>query len=150
NIELRGRKITDFGTAEAISVDGISIAQYGKRTLNMNLPSIDNTEFAQFIANFERARGSQPRGKVKTIDLKSHGSVAGGHQAQQLARTIGDRIQIQETQTAHDSDYFIIGEAHRLSKAGTLFETTWYLESATDGDWFLVDTSELDSAILAY
>jgi hypothetical protein len=57
---------------------------------------------------------------------------------------------VQEAQTGHDDTYFIIGEAHHLSRHGDLLETTWYLESATDGNWFIIGTSELDEGVLVY
>jgi hypothetical protein len=148
--ELRGKKITDFGQMEATSRDGVSIAYYGQRTLKMNIPAVDDLDYAQTIADFERARRSQPRGKAKTIKLASHGIQGGEQHAHQLARSVGDLIRIQEAQTAHDETYFIIGEEHRLSQGGTLFESTWYVEPAAEGNWFLVETSKLDEGVLAY
>ncbi len=149
--EVRGKKITDFGRMEAEARDGESIAFYGQRSLGLNLPSIDNLDFAQTIADFELVRRKQPGGKVKSLTLLSHGAEGGGQHAQQLARTLGDLIRVKESQTAHDNTYFIIGEVHKLSNGGTRYETTWYLESATDGNWFIVGTSKPDGmAALAY
>ncbi|MCA0456126.1 MAG: hypothetical protein LCI00_19265 [Chloroflexi bacterium] len=148
--ELRGKKITSFGRMEATAQDNRSIAYYGRRTLNMNLPSIDNLEFAQDIADFEMGRRSQPSGKVKTMTLVSDGVQGGGPHTQQLTRTLGDLIRVKEAQTAHDDTYFIIGEEHRLTKRGELLETTWYLEPATDANWFNVGISKLNEGLLAY
>ncbi len=147
---LLGTKITDFGQMDAHSEDRISMAFYGQRTLNMNLASVDNLDFAQNVADFERARRSQPKGKVKSLTLSSDAVKGGGQQTQQLSRTIGDLIEVKEAQTVHDGTYFIIGEAHHLSKEGSLFETTWYLESATDGNWCIIGTSQIDQGVLLY
>lgn len=136
--EIRGTKITDFGRMDAVAVDNESIAYYGQRTMSMNLPSVDNLDYAQTIADFELGRRSTPTGKVSTLTLRSHGENGGNQHTEQLARTLGDRIEILEEQTQHDGQYFIIGEAHKLSDGGTMYETTWYLESASEGGWLIL------------
>jgi hypothetical protein len=84
--------------------------------------------------------------------MTSHGINGGDQHMQQLERTLGERIHIKEAQTAHDGEYYIIGEAHKLTAGATLYETTWYLESATAGNWFVIDSSEInqDDMILFY
>lgn len=126
--EVRGRKIVDSGEMEAKAIDQQSIIDYGRRTMRINLPSIDNLEQAQSIADHERTKRSLPRGMVQALTVMSHGKNGGGQHAQQLALTIGSRIRVQETQTAHDSEFYVIGEAHELTMGATLWKTTWYLE----------------------
>lgn len=128
-LTIRGEKITDFGVMEAIKRNQTSILEHGVRTLRMSLPAVDNFDDAEDIAAFELARRKDPRGSIRTMTLRSHGMDGGGHHANQLALTLGDRIGVQESQTGHDGSYFIIGEAHRLSDGAELMETTWYLES---------------------
>ena len=127
-VEVRGRKIVDGGEVEAKAIDSTSLIDYGRRTMRLNLPSIDNVEQAQSIADHERTKRSKPRGMVQALTVTSHGKNGGGQHAQQLALTIGNLIQVIETQTAHDSKYHIIGEAHELTMGATLWKTTWYLE----------------------
>ena len=151
---VNGEKISDFGRMEAQAEDSISIAHYGRRTMRLSLPALDNFEDAQNIALFELDRRKDPRGSVRQIELRSHGQNGGGHHANQLGLTIGDKITVMETQTAHDNQYYIIGEAHRLSEGGSILETTWYLESATNAEYWILgetDYSELGvGTILAY
>jgi hypothetical protein len=150
--EVRGQKITDFGQMEALARDGISIVKYGQRDMQLDLRSVDNLNNAQYIADFELMRRKEPSGKVQSIILKSHGKNGGGVHANQLALTIGDRIRVKEAQSEHDGEYFIIGEAHKLSQSATLLETTWYVESATEGNWFVIGTSDIgsDAELLPY
>jgi hypothetical protein len=130
---VQGRKITDYGQMEAQARDGLSIANYGRRSMKMNLPSVDSFEYAQYIANYEVDRRGQPRGMVSQVTIASHGKNGGGNHAHQLARTLGDVITISESQTAHSNKrYVIIGEAHKLTEGATKYETTWYLEPATE------------------
>lgn len=129
---VQGRKIVDSGVIEAKASDTSSIIDYGRRTLRLNLPSIDDLDAAQAIADFERDRRAQPRGTVQALTVASHGKQGGGHHAQQLALTLGDLITVTETQTAHDANYYVIGEAHELTNGANLWKTTWYLEPTPD------------------
>ncbi len=144
--EVRGQKITDFGSMEASARDSLSIVKHGRRDMRMNLQSVDDLDNAEAIADFELMRRKEPTGKVAAVTVRSHGKNGGDQHAHQLARTIGDRIKVIESQTGHTGEYFIIGEEHRLSEQATLFETTWYLESATAGNWFVINTSQLNSS----
>lgn len=130
--KVRGRKIVDAGQMEAKAIDNSSIISFGRRSLRLNLPSIDNLEQAQYIADFERDRRKSPKGEVNTITVASHGKNGGSQHAHQLARTLGDMITVTETQTGHSENYFIIGEAHELTDSATFYKTTWYLEIAPD------------------
>jgi hypothetical protein len=146
---VKGRKIVDSGDIEAKAIDTDSIIDYGRRTLRINLPSIDNLNQAQYIADFERTRRGKPRGEVSAMTMLSHGKNGGGQHTHQLARTLGDLITVRETQAAHDKKYYIIGEAHELTMGATLWKTTWYLEPApTTYPWKLgvVGRSELGTA----
>jgi len=146
---VRGRKITDAGNMEATATDSSSIVDFGRRTLRLNLPSVDNLEQAQYIADFERDRRGQPRGMVNTLSVVSHGENGGNQHTNQLARTLGDLITVTETQTGHNASYAIIGEAHALTEGATQWKTTWYLEPVpTTYPWQLGVTgrSELSTA----
>ena len=139
---VRGRKITDFGEMEAVASDNGSIVDFGRRTLRINLPSIDDLEQAQYIADFERDRRSQPWGAVNAVTVVSHGKNGGGQHAHQLARTLGDLISIGETQTGHDREHYIVGEAHELTNGARFWKTTWYLEIAPEQyPWKLGDAN---------
>lgn len=125
---VQGKKITTFDRMEATAKDQTSIDNYGRRTMRLNLPTSTSLSDAQDIADFERNRRSQPRGKVAALRVVSHGVQGGDYHAEQLALTIGHRISVAETQTAHSSDYYVIGEMHQLTMGAMLYETAWYLE----------------------
>ena len=142
---VKGRKIVDEGQMDATSKDQTSITNYGRRTMNINLPSIDSLRQAQYIADFERNRRKDPFGLVQTLTVLSHAEQGGNQHDGQLALTLGSAIDVQETQTAHDKRYYIIGEAHELTNGGKLWKTTWYLEPEIDSDklpWVLGEDSE--------
>lgn len=141
--QVRGQKITDFGKVDATAEDGPSRYLYGHRDMTLNLRAVDNQDYGQGIANFELLRRKNPSGKVQSVTIRSHGIDGGGQHSHQLARTIGDRIKIIESQTGHEAEYFIIGENHKLDDSMTRFETTWHLESATEQNWFMIDEDDI-------
>ncbi|MEL6309629.1 MAG: hypothetical protein AAFQ52_15920, partial [Chloroflexota bacterium] len=143
--EVRGQKITDFGRVDATAKSTESMALYGHREMTLNPRAVDDQAYGQGIADFELMRRQTPLGKVQSVTLQSHGERGGNLHEQQLARTIGDRIAINETQTGHSDEYFIIGEEHKLSEQGTLLATTWFLESATRGDYFMIGEDDIGS-----
>lgn len=160
---VKGRKIVDSGEMEAKATNLGSMIDYGRRTMRINLPSIDSLEHAQYIADFERDRRSQPKGEVSAITVLSHGTKSSVDEEdpnynelhkRQLELTLGDVVTVKETQTAHERNYYIIGEAHELTVGATLWKTTWYLEPApNEYPWRLGVTgrSELgDKTHLAY
>ena len=152
--QVVGRKIVDEGQMDARAIDQTSITYFGRRTLNINLPSIDDLDQAQYIADFERDRRKTPFGLAGSITLQSHAERGGGRHAAQLALTIGSLVRLRETQTVHDGTYIIIGEGHELAGGGKHWTTTWYLEPQVETlPWKLGDSSrsQLDvSAYLAY
>jgi len=142
-IELRGQKIVDSGHIDSNARDGISIGLYGRRTKRMSLPSMDDLDQAQYIADFELMRLSQPEGFVHNIKLLSHAHKGGNNHDNQLELTIGDFIRINESQTGHNRDYVIVGEFHVLDQGGQLYHTEWFVEPATQEDWFVIaDTAD--------
>ena len=148
---VKGRKILDEGQMDARAKDQPSITFYGRRTMNINLPSIDDLDQAQHIADFERNRRQTPFGLAQRITLQSHAEEGGGRHAEQLALTIGSLIRLQETQTQHDATYFIIGEAHELSPGGKHWQTTWYLEPQIEPlPWKLGDAARSQIGSSAY
>ena len=92
--QVVGRKIVDEGQMDARAIDQTSITYFGRRTLNINLPSIDDLDQAQYIADFERDRRKTPFGLAGSITLQSHAERDGGRHAAQLALTIGSQLDV--------------------------------------------------------
>lgn len=148
---VRGRKITDFGQMESTARDAESITFYGRRSLKINIPSIDKQYFAQYVADYEVKRRGRPQGMIEQVRLISHSRDGGGYHGHQLARTLGDVITVFEQQTGHENRrYAIIGEKHHLTHEQ--LETTWYLEPIQGAPfpWKLgvAGRSELDSTTI--
>ncbi len=98
------------------------------------------------MARYELARRKSPRGTVRRIHLNTV-----KHAAAVLARTLFERITIEDTQTGHASDYFIIAEEHTVDLGGIRHRASWLLEPASASKFAKLNVTELDEGYaLAY
>ncbi|RMF81299.1 MAG: hypothetical protein D6737_05475, partial [Chloroflexi bacterium] len=134
-MQLRGTPLFQGNPIMVSRRDETSIAQYGLKRIAFTLPALTDIESAEQLARYELARRKDPRGTVRRMTLHDT-----QHTAQQLTRTLFDRITIIETQTGHNADYFIIAEAHHLQPKQARHETTWLLESADASAFWVVNT----------
>ena len=105
--------------------------RYGPAALRLDLPALDSLDQARSLARFELARRQAPRGHAHRLRLEGRAQVRPA-----LARRLFDRIRIEEAQSGHRDDYFIIGEEVEVTpEAGA--RLTWRLESAHALFWIL-------------
>jgi hypothetical protein len=144
--QLRGTPL-DLGDPITLrQSDEASIAFHGLNLLSLDLSVLDSLEAADQLARYELARRKDPRGSVRTIRISGQNLLS-----QVLARTLFDRITIQETQTDHSADYFIVAEAHEVDQGGARHRVAWLLESADASAFWVIGASKLDqTAVLAY
>lgn len=119
--------------------DVYSETYYGYRRLRLDLPLLTAIEDAVNIARYELRRRSTPGGRVRSLQTDTR-----QHPAAVLGLTLFDRITVQESQTGHDRDYFIIAEEHHVEKGGTQHRVAWLLEPADDDRFFILGQSLLD------
>jgi hypothetical protein len=144
--QLRGTPLNLGDPLTLSQSDGESIAFHGLNILPLNLPALDSLEAADQLARYELARRKDPRGIVRAIRITGQTQLA-----QVLARSLFDRVTVEEMQTGHDADYFIVAEDHEVSRGGTRHSVTWLLETASASAFWVVSTSTLDqSTLLAY
>lgn len=143
---LRG---TPLFTGDPLMIERFSygsLAFYSPRTLRFDLPALDSVAQAESLARYELARRKSPRGYAHRLTLSIR-----QHPTQVLARTLLDRITIEEAQTGHVADYFIVAEAHRVDLGGSHHQVAWTLESAHANTFWLLNHSRLNAdTVLAY
>ena len=124
--------------------DQVSITFYGLQTLTLDVPTLTDVEEADEMARYEVARRKDPRGRGRRLVTNTVLS-----ETQVLARTLFDRITVQESQTGHSGDYFIVAESHQVAQNG--HEVEWLLEPV-DGDvYFIVGEHKPNGThVLAY
>lgn len=145
-MHIRG---TPLYTGDPLVIEQMSHASltfYSPQVLRFDLPALDAPEQAQSLARYELARRKTPRGYVRSLTLSGiH------HMAQILARTLFDRITVQEAQTGHAADYFILAEAHTVDLGSTRHHVTWTLESANANRFWILGYSQLNQdTVLGY
>jgi hypothetical protein len=143
---LRG---TPLYTGDPLLVEQVSresLIFYSPQALRFDLPALDSSEQADSLARYELARRKTPRGSIRSLTLsRIH------HTTQILERTLFDRITVQEAQTGHAADYFILAEAHTVDLGSTRHHVSWTLESADANQFWLLGHSLLNQdTLLAY
>ena len=127
-------------------VDALSTTFHGRRTLALDLPLVDSADEADQMARYELRLRCQPMGIVKAIATSTR-----THPQHVLALTLFDRIRVRETQTGHDAQYLIVGEAHEVDLGGTRHRVRWIVEPADPTRFWQIDLSRLDeTATVAY
>ena len=140
---------TPLYTGDPLVIEQISrnsLAFYSPQALRFDLPALDSADQADSLARYELARRKTPRGHVRSLTLSSV-----THAAQILVRTLFDRITVQEAQTGHSADYFILAESHTVDLGSTRHHVTWTLESANANRFWLLGYSLLNQdTVLGY
>lgn len=144
--QVRGTPLYTGDPLTLEQTDYGALAFYSPQALQFDLPLLDSVEQAESLARFELARRKTPRGHIRSLTLSS-----ATHAAQIVARTLFDRITVQEAQTGHDAGYFIIAEDHRVDLGGYRHRVTWLLESADANRFWVLGYSRLNTdTVLGY
>jgi hypothetical protein len=122
-MQIRGTPIYPGDSVLVAREDETAQLAHGIRTLSLSLPALDAIDEADAIAQYELARRVIPRGEVLTLTLDERNRFDDA-----LRLTLFDRIRVIEAQTNHDSEYFIVAEAHEVSTGGYKHRITWTLE----------------------
>lgn len=110
---VRGYKITDFVEQEYRAVDETSVGLYGRQQLTHNLTMLDDPEYARNLCVDELAVHSTPLGQISGVTIQAN--VSDALMIAALARTMGDRVAVSESQTGlSGAEYHIVGERHTL------------------------------------
>lgn len=140
DLNVYGKPLMMGDPLEIFVADGEGMYRYGLSRATLNLPALSDIETAQAFATYELSRRKHPSGNIRTMTVNTR-----DHAPSALALTLFDRIRITESQTGHNAqDYFIIGEAHHVSKGGQRHEVTWTLEPADSTRFVIIDDSTID------
>jgi hypothetical protein len=121
--------------------DQVSINRHSLRALTLTLPLVSSVEDADQISRYELARRAQPRGVVSQITISNR-----SHPAHILARTLFDRVRVQDSHNNHSADYFIIAEQHTVDLGGWQHQAEWTLEPAAAHLFWQLDTSTMNTS----
>ena len=145
-LTLYGRPLLGGDPITLIHTDAASATFYGLRTLRLDLPALSALDEADQVARYELERRKDPAGIALSLETSTR-----SHPQETLALTLFDQIRVVESQTGHDARYIIIGESHRVDRAGTRHRVRWTLERADSERFFVVGLHKPDgSRVLAF
>lgn len=145
-MQMRG---TPLNRADPVTVeedDHASMTFYGINTLTYDLSALNSVEEADQFARYTLSRRKDPQGIVRSIRISSVNLLP-----QVLARTLFDRVTVQDDQTNHIRDYFIIAEEHTVDLGSARHRVTWLLEPVDTDIFVIIGTHKPDgSHVIAY
>lgn len=105
------------------------IAIYGRRVLTLNLLMQDNLIRAEAIARHELIR-RQIYNRVASITTRDESA---------LALSVVSRVRVVDSQTAHDEEYYVIGEQYTWAAGDSNWSAKLILEPALSGSAWVLD-----------
>jgi len=135
---IRGTKITSFNKQELAAEDADSITAYGRKTLIVATGLLSEANEAASVGRYILGRRKKPIGVVSALTILNKTDT---EQAAMIAWTMGDRIHVQDAQTGHEKDHYIIGEQHRVERGK--HTCTWVLEPGDTNQYWVLGVSRL-------
>lgn len=147
-LQIRGKRVLVYQPAIVEAYDSDSIADHDNRPLNMSLPYQNKTNEAQDFADVILSWQKDALLRLKSIHFTANSSDK--LMKAMLRGEPGRRITVAESLSGVSGDYFINGVQLQITK-GDLIKTAWYVGSASDVTYFMIDTSLIDGPdILAF
>lgn len=122
-LQVLGRKLTAFRSAEKFAEDTASKALYGDQVALFDYQLPQRRAYAQQYADSMVARFAYPFGEMLSVMVAEGNYVS---DADILATTIGRRIRVIDSATEHDAWYVVVGEGWQCTPGHV--EATWQLE----------------------
>lgn len=128
-LNVRGRTIVT-NTATYRGVDADSVREVGfERPLQIKARALDTHEAARDLADFELRRRAILQGYYQQIVFRNKKPTADTDQI--IAMSIGDRINLQDTQLSHNLDYHIVGTRYDVDADNDIItEANFMIEPA--------------------
>lgn len=137
---LRGQTYDSSNPLTVEQENGTSILKHGRRSLSFDLRALNSEEQARNVAKYELNRRADDTARVESLTVWEQVASAANDQ---INYGIGSRIQVKDTQLAHDKEYYIVGERHALESKSKKLQTEWLLEPAGKHVVWVLGTSKL-------
>lgn len=151
-LQLRGTPLTAYNKETAYGYNDVSIYGAGadessgndRASASDNFYAVSNIDFAQSVADYMVNVFSQPQVAVEKLTIPVNPSDS-TTQAQVMARTIGDVINLSISETGHNMDYMIVGESHSANPTTNIHTVTYTLRPSNRAALFVWDESTYGS-----
>lgn len=141
-LQLRGTPLRTYGRESAQATDYGSIAAYEQRERKpLQLPVVDDPEFAQQIADFLVSKFRTPGARFRHVMFLAQESAT--HASHALTHSIGSKLTLTSAALDHEADYIIVGESHAYDGATREHHVTWLLAPHTRTTYWILGESVL-------
>jgi len=141
---LNDVRITRSGGTEQTASDSTSQDTYGKRSLSRTGLLMPSDAEADSQANYILSRYKDGALRVKALVIRPQGDPT-NLWPKVLSYDIGYRITLNLDRAGISKDYHIEGISHSVDSQTGTWETRWELSDADSQNYWILDTSELDT-----
>ena len=129
-LQARGRGIYLYDSVDAIATDtAANLAKYGQYPLNLSANYVDSLVRAQTMADYLLAAQKEPYVSIEEIQFV--GNRDSKSMMAFLYGEIGKRVNLNESQTGINGDYFINGTEFEVNPGGVVYYTWYVIEPRT-------------------
>jgi hypothetical protein len=144
-LQARGKGIYLYDPINVIFEDTASVNTYGLFPLTLSMPYQNNPLAVESVGNLTLQNNKDPKLTVNSYTINANRD--GKSMFAFLALEPGTRSRFAETVTGTDANYFINGYSAELI-AGKIVNWTPVLKLADDTDFWILDTSDLDTGAI--
>jgi hypothetical protein len=144
-LQARGKGIYLYDPINVIFEDTTSVNTYGLFPLTLSMPYQNNPLAVESVGNLTLQNNKAPKLTVNSYTINANRD--GKSMFAFLALEPGTRSRFAETVTGTDANYFINGYSAELI-AGHIVNWTPVLKLADDTDFWILDTSDLDTGAI--
>ncbi len=133
-------RVTRTGSTQQEASDGDSVATYGWSDFpEIDSPYLSSDDQALSLARWLVAKGKDPTPPLWALELPAGRTSALLTHA--LARDLGDRVTVTDSQSGTSGDFFIEQITHEITQGGKEHRTSWSLSERTGGEAFQIGAS---------
>ncbi len=148
NIRNRA-KVVKTGSGTATWTDYVSATNYGYSDYpTIDSPYINNAAQGTALAQWLVSQAKDPSPPVRSLRFTANSSDA--FMTQALARDLGDRITVIDSQLGGTADFYIEGIDHTVKNGGKLHEVSYTLTAVPAQPAMIFGTSRFDYGVFAF
>ena len=141
-VQVRGTPIKSYSEEISEASDGASMGLYNWMPLpDLRSTYLTNSDITDGAVELLVRRHATMRRVFESVTI----IVTDDNFLDVMDITIGDVIQLQESWSAHDTQYVVLGEFHQYDIGLQRYTVTWYLRSHDTTPYFMIDSSLIDS-----
>jgi hypothetical protein len=136
DFQLRAEAITRYNRLQAVREDTDSIAAYGAREMEVELPLYSQQTLADSIAGYLASRYAEPAYRVPQIALRGRTTFGG---VNVYSVELGDVVAVTDDQTGLDGARFVVLGYTAMLERGGYHELNWTVRRLDDVQYFILD-----------